>query len=82
MKKLYRVEVTCEVAVVAESPKEAETLISEDSFDWRHELNNAEYSATEVTSMNQLEEGWHGACPYGDSADHPCEFWVEKGSEA
>lgn len=79
MKKLYRVEVTCEVAVIAESIEEAEALLAEDSLDWRDELGQAEYSAREVTSMNQLAEGWRGAYPYGEGGgDHPCEFYLSE----
>lgn len=82
MKKLYRVEVVCVVAVVAESTKEAEELISEDSWDWRDELGNAEYSAREVTNMNQLPEGWHGAYPYGDSGSATCESYLPEKEKA
>ena len=77
MKKLYRVEVMCEVAVVAESAEEAEKLISEDSADWRHELGDAAYDVTEVINMNQLSEGWQGAYPYGGDGVHSCEFYFE-----
>jgi len=78
-KKLYRVEVLCEVVVVADSPEEAETLISEDSRAWRDELRDAEYSASEVTNMNQLRDDWRGAYPYGaGGSDHPCEFYLSE----
>jgi hypothetical protein len=76
MKKLYRVEVVCEVAVVAESAEQAEELLAENRYDWRGELESAEYSAREVTNMNQMDD-WRGSYPYGDDGSHHCESYVE-----
>lgn len=80
MNKLYRVEVVCEVAVVAETQEEAEALVRDETVDWHDELGNASYDATEVTSMKQLDYGWRGAFPYmkqSEFQDKPCEFYVE-----
>jgi hypothetical protein len=80
MTKLFRVEVTCEVAVAAETQEEAERMLRDDDVDWGDELGHATFDASEVTSMSQLGDEWRGALPYtthDDYKDKPCEFFVE-----
>lgn len=78
MKKLFRVQVICDVVVLAESLEQAEALLRDNTLDWRHELGDADYSATEVVSMAQIPE-WMGCLPYAEqgSEEKPCEEYLD-----
>lgn len=78
MKKLFRVQVICDVVVLAESLEQAEALLRDNTLDWRHELGDADYSATEVVSMAQIPE-WMGCLPYTEqgSEEKPCEEYLD-----
>jgi len=78
MSKLFRVQVVCDVVVLAESLEQAEAILRDNTVDWRHELLDADYSATEVVSVTQIPE-WKGCLPYSlqGEEEKPCEEYLD-----
>jgi len=77
--KLFHVRVEVDVMVAAESVEQAEEIVSEDQVDWRYEACNADVSSTEVTRLDQLDEEWQDALPYGlESSSKTCREILEK----
>lgn len=78
MKRLYRVAVTVDMMVVAESPESAEATACEFApRELRDNPGNATAApAVAITKAADIPRDWVGAIPYGWADDEPCHAWV------
>lgn len=77
---LYRVLVTAEIYVAADSHAKAESVAR--TVDWRHELRDATVVTTEVKSEAEISTEWRDAWPYvapnAPSSSKVCREWVKQ----
>jgi hypothetical protein len=66
MKKLYRVEVTGEIFVLAD---DKEAAVFEGRFADQDAFN---YDASEVSNIDEVEDAWQDSYPFGGNGDLTC----------
>jgi hypothetical protein len=72
--KLYKVQYSTEVVVLAESPEDAELAVLQQSVDWTDELGQGEAFATKLTKET-LPKEWAKSLPWTehDVPEKTCE---------
>jgi hypothetical protein len=78
MKKLYRVTIEQDVVVAANTPHDAVDWVRQHHAQIDDEASYA--AATQIDSVDDLPEGYNGAClPWGDDDDRPISAYFKQG---